>query len=233
MYDITNKWSFEGINRWLKEVDEHAPGVPKVLVGNRLHLAFKRQVAAKSAESYASRHKMSCFEISPLCDFNIRESFCELARMALHRNGMERIWRTNRGELFLCMVAGLLLSCYFTSERSNSLIGVMKQSSENSETNLKAHQNLLFSLFFFFISTVLSLQELCCRTIVRRMRSVYSIDTLPLPNPVKSHLKSYALTTTTSAICPNNNILVNTAKNITCKSHHNNKFSAKNHCSVS
>lgn len=100
MYDITNKWSFEGINRWIKEVDEHAPGIPKVLVGNRLHLAFKRQVAAKQAENYASRHKMSCFEISPLCDFNIRESFCELARMALHRNGMERIWRTNKGEQF-------------------------------------------------------------------------------------------------------------------------------------
>jgi Ras-related protein Rab-40 len=99
VYDITNKWSFEGINRWIKEVEEHAPGIPKVLVGNRLHLAFKRQVAAKQAENYASRHKMSCFEISPLCDFNIRESFCELARMALHRNGMERIWRTNKGEL--------------------------------------------------------------------------------------------------------------------------------------
>lgn len=100
VYDITNKWSFDGIDRWLKEVEEHAPGVPKVLVGNRLHLAFKRQVAAKQAEIYASRNKMACFEISPLCDFNIRESFCELARMALHRNGMERIFRTNKGEWF-------------------------------------------------------------------------------------------------------------------------------------
>lgn len=115
---------------------QHAPGVPKVLVGNRLHLAFKRQVAAKQAELYAQRNKMSSFEISPLCDFNIRESFCELARMALHRNGMERIWRSNK---------------------------------------------------------VLSLQELCCRTIVRRT-SVYAIDTLPLPPSVKSNLKSYALT---------------------------------------
>lgn len=76
---------------------QHAPGIPKVLVGNRLHLAFKRQVSAKQAELYASRNNMSCFEISPLCDFNIRESFCELARMALHRNGMERIWRNNKG----------------------------------------------------------------------------------------------------------------------------------------
>lgn len=137
VYDITNKWSFDGIDRWLKEVEEHAPGVPKVLVGNRLHLEFKRQVSAKTAELYAMRHNMACFEISPLCDFNIRESFCELARMALHRNGMERIWRSNK---------------------------------------------------------VLSLQELCCRTIVRRTASVYAIDTLPLPGSVKSHLKSYALT---------------------------------------
>lgn len=84
---------------------QHAPGVPKVLVGNRLHLAFKRQVAAKQAELYASRNKMACFEISPLCDFNIRESFCELARMALHRNGMERIWRSNKGNQFFFKVA--------------------------------------------------------------------------------------------------------------------------------
>uniref|UniRef100_A0A1B0A120 SOCS box domain-containing protein n=1 Tax=Glossina pallidipes TaxID=7398 RepID=A0A1B0A120_GLOPL len=32
VYDITNKWSFDGIDRWLKEVEEHAPGIPKVLV---------------------------------------------------------------------------------------------------------------------------------------------------------------------------------------------------------
>lgn len=40
---------------------------------------------------------MAFFEVSPLCDFNIRESFSELSRMALHRNGMERLWRSNKG----------------------------------------------------------------------------------------------------------------------------------------
>ncbi|KAJ4443214.1 Ras- protein Rab-40C [Periplaneta americana] len=98
VYDITNKWSFDGIDRWLKEVEEHAPGVPKVLVGNRLHLAFKRQVGAREAEAYAAKNRMAFFEVSPLCDFNIRESFSELSRMALHRNGMERLWRSNKGE---------------------------------------------------------------------------------------------------------------------------------------
>lgn len=72
VYDITNRWSFEGIQRWLKEVDQHAPGVPKVLVGNRLHLAFKRQVDQLEAEEYAAKHGMAFFEVSPLVNFNVQ-----------------------------------------------------------------------------------------------------------------------------------------------------------------
>lgn len=140
VYDITNKWSFDGVDRWLKEVEDHAPGVPKVLIGNRLHFEFKRQVNTRDAEQYAIKNQMAFFEVSSLCNFNIRESFCELSRRALYRNGMERLWRSNR---------------------------------------------------------VLSLQELCCRTIVSRT-TVYGIDQLPLPESIKSHLKSYALTSLSS-----------------------------------
>jgi len=96
VYDITNKWSFEGMDRWVAEVEEHAPGIPKVLVGNRLHLAFKRQVDQSEAESYAERNHMGFYEVSPLVNFNITESFQELSRMALKRNGMERLWRSNK-----------------------------------------------------------------------------------------------------------------------------------------
>ena len=51
----------------------------------------------RDAEAYAAKNHMAFFEVSPLCDFNIRESFSELSRMALHRNGMERLWRSNKG----------------------------------------------------------------------------------------------------------------------------------------
>lgn len=44
---------------------------------------------------------------------------------------------------------------------------------------------------------MLTLQELCCRAIVART-TVYSIDQLPLPISIKSHLKSYAMTTYTT-----------------------------------
>lgn len=163
VYDITNKWSFDGIDRWIKEIDEvseaafycwlgqvffmswpsntslvrdsgnfrlgrpislvffktvfyctlyhfyfqcshsfyfvfqHAPGVPKILVGNRCHLAYKRQVSEVDAEAYALKSDMAFFEVSPLCDFNVMESMAELSRVALKRNGMSRTWGPNKG----------------------------------------------------------------------------------------------------------------------------------------
>ncbi len=79
---------------------QHAPGVPKILVGNRLHLAYKRQVSEISAETYALKNDMAFFEVSPLCDFNITESLAELSRLVLKRNGMSRTWGPNRGKIF-------------------------------------------------------------------------------------------------------------------------------------
>lgn len=95
VYDITNRWSFDGLDRWIMEVNEHAPGVPKILIGNRLHLAFKREVSEMVAEAYAVKHDMAFFEVSPLCDFNVTESLAELSRTALKRNGMTRSWGPN------------------------------------------------------------------------------------------------------------------------------------------
>lgn len=77
---------------------KHAPGVPRILVGNRLHLAFKRQVPTEQARAYAEKNGMTFFEVSPLCNFNVIESFTELSRIVLMRHGMEKIWRPNRGE---------------------------------------------------------------------------------------------------------------------------------------
>uniref|UniRef100_A0A672L9P9 small monomeric GTPase n=1 Tax=Sinocyclocheilus grahami TaxID=75366 RepID=A0A672L9P9_SINGR len=135
VYDITNRWSFDGIDRWIKEIDEHAPGVPKILVGNRLHLAYKRQVTTEHAQAFAERLGVTFFEVSPLCNFNITESFTELARIVLMRHGMERLWRPNK---------------------------------------------------------VLSLQDLCCRSIVS-CTPVHLVDKLPLPVALKSHLKSFSM----------------------------------------
>ena len=64
-------------------------------------MAFKRQVDQAEAETYAEKNAMGFFEVSPLVNFNISETFVELARMALKRNGMERLWRSNKGKFIL------------------------------------------------------------------------------------------------------------------------------------
>lgn len=60
-------------------------------------MAYKRQVSEQMAESYALKNDMAFFEVSPLCDFNVTESFAELSRVALKRNGMRRTWGTDKG----------------------------------------------------------------------------------------------------------------------------------------
>lgn len=47
-------------------------------MGNRLHLAFRRQVSEHNAELYATKNNMAFFEVSPLCNYNIRESCAEV-----------------------------------------------------------------------------------------------------------------------------------------------------------
>jgi len=81
--------------------------VPKILVGNRCHLAFKREVSELVAEEYAHRHDMTFLEVSPLCNFNVMESLVALSRVALQRNGMSRSWGINRGTIHIVVFSGV------------------------------------------------------------------------------------------------------------------------------
>uniref|UniRef100_A0A3P9HIW6 small monomeric GTPase n=1 Tax=Oryzias latipes TaxID=8090 RepID=A0A3P9HIW6_ORYLA len=90
---------------------QHAPGVPRILVGNRLHLAFKRQVPTEQARAYAEKNGMTFFEVSPLCNFNVIESFTELSRIVLMRHGMEKFWRPNRVFSLQDLCCRAIVSC--------------------------------------------------------------------------------------------------------------------------
>ncbi|VIO86226.1 Uncharacterized protein BM_BM10915 [Brugia malayi] len=138
VYDITNRWSFDGIRRWLAEIDEcfqHAPGVPKILIGNRLHLEFNRAVPRREAECFARKRNMQYFEISTLAYFNVHESITELARLVISRNGMHRLWKC---------------------------------------------------------AQVASLQDLCCRAIIKNISNVHAIDRLLLPLFLQLKVRSFA-----------------------------------------
>ncbi|CAF2741573.1 RAB40 [Lepeophtheirus salmonis] len=68
-------------------------------------------------EDYAEKNSMGFFEVSPLVNFNISESFIELARMALKRNGIEKLWRLNK-------VSSLYELCADTIVNRTSVYGI-------------------------------------------------------------------------------------------------------------
>ncbi|XP_067914090.1 ras-related protein Rab-40B isoform X2 [Heterodontus francisci] len=111
LWDTSGQGRFCTIFRSYSRGAQHAPGVPKILVGNRLHLAFKRQVSTEQAQAYAERQGMTFFEVSPLCNFNIIESFTELARIVLMRHGMDRLWRPNRVLSLQDLCCRAIVSC--------------------------------------------------------------------------------------------------------------------------
>lgn len=43
---------------------QHAPGVPRILIGNRLHLEFNRAVPRREAEYFARKRNMQYFEVT-------------------------------------------------------------------------------------------------------------------------------------------------------------------------
>ncbi|XP_004374129.1 ras-related protein Rab-40B isoform X2 [Trichechus manatus latirostris] len=92
VYDIANRWSFDGIDRWIKEIDE-------------------RQVPTEQARAYAERLGVTFFEVSPLCNFNITESFTELARIVLLRHGMDRLWRPSKVLSLQDLCCRAIVSC--------------------------------------------------------------------------------------------------------------------------
>lgn len=67
---------------------------------------------------------MTFFEVSPLCNFNVTESFTELSRIVLMRHGMEKIWRPNRGEVRPVRPPGLRPECraQWTGDSSEVLV---------------------------------------------------------------------------------------------------------------
>lgn len=64
MFDITNKETFDHIEKWYQLVLEKEPKTSVILVGNKCDLQSERKVATVEAEAYASEKGIDYMEIS-------------------------------------------------------------------------------------------------------------------------------------------------------------------------
>jgi len=91
VYDIAKHVTYENVERWLKELRDHADqNIVIMLVGNKSDLRHLRAVPTDEAKSYAERNSLSFIETSALESTNVEAAFTniltEIYRMASARH---------------------------------------------------------------------------------------------------------------------------------------------------
>lgn len=84
VYDITNAKSFDNIQKWLRNIDEHAnEDVEKMIVGNKCDMEDRRIIAKERGEAIAKEHGIKFMETSACSNINVEKAFLDLARAIL------------------------------------------------------------------------------------------------------------------------------------------------------
>jgi len=81
VYDITNRLSFDDIQGWHNNIEQHASdGVNKILVGNKSDWTDKRAVSKEEGQELADRLGLKFIETSAKENKGVEEGFFTLAR---------------------------------------------------------------------------------------------------------------------------------------------------------
>lgn len=76
VYDITKHLTYESVERWLKELYEHADAhIVVMLVGNKSDLESERSVPTEEARAFAEKNDILFLETSALLSTNVEAAF--------------------------------------------------------------------------------------------------------------------------------------------------------------
>jgi len=81
VYDITDRESFETVQHWMAEIDNHASAdVCRLLVGNKSDLSDKRAVKTEEGEALARQFGIPFLETSAKESINVENMFTTMAQ---------------------------------------------------------------------------------------------------------------------------------------------------------
>ncbi|VDK70911.1 unnamed protein product [Litomosoides sigmodontis] len=79
VYDIAKHVTYENVERWLKELRDHADqNIVIMLVGNKSDLRHLRAVPTDEAKAYAEKNQLSFIETSALDSTNVEAAFTNI-----------------------------------------------------------------------------------------------------------------------------------------------------------
>lgn len=90
VYDISKKQTFENVERWLKELKDHADAnIVIMLVGNKCDLKNIRAVTTEEGSSFSEKNAVSFIETSALDGANVENAFRSILS-EIYRLGSKR-----------------------------------------------------------------------------------------------------------------------------------------------
>ena len=106
VYDITNKSSFNNIDKWINEIMNSIQNPLMILIGNKSDLNFERKVSIEEALEKAERHNCDIYEVSALDGKNIDYIFLNinykiLKKISQEINGKENIFNENENKVLV------------------------------------------------------------------------------------------------------------------------------------
>lgn len=85
VYDIAKHITYENVERWLKELRDHADAnIVIMLVGNKSDLRHLRAVPTEEAKAFAERNELSFIETSALDSTNVEVAFRNILEEIYH-----------------------------------------------------------------------------------------------------------------------------------------------------
>ena len=91
VYDITYKYSFDSLNKWLNDINEKVKGMPILLIGNKKDLEENRQVSIEEGIEFVKKisEEVEFYETSCKTGENVKEAI---------RNFVEKIYEKYQGK---------------------------------------------------------------------------------------------------------------------------------------
>lgn len=75
VYDITSKNSYENVNTWIRDFKNQCPGVPLMIIGNKIDLEEKRAVPKLEVMKKAQEECYEYFECSAKTGKDVAQLF--------------------------------------------------------------------------------------------------------------------------------------------------------------
>jgi small GTP-binding protein len=86
LFDLTDPQSYKDLIEWLKFLQENAPTAKVIIFGNKSDLTEEREVAAETADEFATSHSCFYYEGSAKTGFGVRDAFDKMAEIVFTKD---------------------------------------------------------------------------------------------------------------------------------------------------